>query len=1387
MRKQVNHILHMNENSSECSSLRKALEKEDQTFQVTEARTFKEFETHLSKKPFDIVLSTLPVSGLKYRRIIEAAREKKPVVPVVMIVDPASEQMALEAINQGAVDYVLKTPNYHKRLPHRIRTVLKQGQLREKLHLTNFSLEEYAEQLKIVKELDQAAEESMRQYAERLEILHEIDQAILEAHSSNEIAKVASHHLKKLLFCQRISVLTFDFESNEATILATQNERDTRLCAGTVFPLQCLNSLEYFKQGKVRGVGDISQLSKPTEIEQGLQTERIRSCVSIPLIAQGKLIGALSLGSESANFFMPEQVNIAHEVADQIAVALQHARLHEQVRQYNVELEQRVADRTVELSSSNAKLERIAYELRQFIDTANAPIFGIDANGLINEWNLAAARITGYSKHEVLWKNLVEDFIAEDSKKSVRDVLDKALHGRDTSNFEFPLYTKDHQQIMVLLNASARRDDAGDIIGVIGVGQDITKRMRAEKALAWEAGINAATAELSQAVITMSSVENISHIVLEHAKRLTSSKYGLVGFIDSETGKLICSTKDREIWNDCHIADSDIHSKKVEKLCDWVLKHRKPLLRNALSKSLRTTETPQRHLSIRQFLSVPALIDGKVIGLISLANPDRNYTERDLTVVKRLAWLYAFALRRRQSEEEIRRLTIAVEQSATVMMITDLDGNIVFVNNAFEESTGYTKKEVLGQNPRIFKTDYLPDNVYKHLWETISKGHVWNGKFLNKRKDKSLYWEKAIITPITDSKGNIVNYIAVKEDITQQKTAEEALKKAKAEAEVANRLKTEFLANMSHEIRTPMNAILGFTELLFEDEDDLNKREKLKIIQYSGNQLLTLINDILDFSKIEAGKLEIEKKPFRLRRMFENICHQFEVKATEQSLSFTIEIEDGVPPVVIGDEHRISQIILNIVSNAFKFTPEGGSVHVDCLYSDGIVTIKITDTGIGIPKEKHQLIFSAFEQADASISRRHGGTGLGLAITKKLVGLMAGELSLESQVNVGSSFTVKLPLLPSQTKTEEKNFSLGRQEEAIYGNRTRGESMVQLWLQHSQEDPALEKIILEGIKRLSEKIKDLESALISENYTDIRFIAHTMKGWAGNLGFTEIQEKVLEIEHVMKYDQSNVRIMSSILSKLKNIISDIPEKYLTEDKILPQNLRKSRAAYHILVAEDDEINQMVIQEFLKKMSLSCDLAANGKIALQKLKKTSYDLLLLDMQMPVMNGIDVIKHIRSDGNLKDLYVVALTAYAMKGDARKYIDLGCNAYLSKPINKKTLQNTIFSVLPRLTKGAKKSVDSSDSEILREPDFILSQKNLQELHCIIRELKEHCDIFDPGRIYPLADRLINLSSAGSIELIKKELYTAADMFDDQAIKPIIRKLEEMLHDYERQNTHC
>ncbi len=365
---------------------------------------------------------------------------------------------------------------------------------------------------------------------------------------------------------------------------------------------------------------------------------------------------------------------------------------------------------------------------------------------------------------------------------------------------------------------------------------------------------------------------------------------------------------------------------------------------------------------------------------------------------------------RKGREESLRQLSEAVEQSPASVVITNAMGIIEYVNPKFCVLTGYNAEEAVGQYPSILQAGVQTDAHYRQMWETISAGKEWSGEFCNKKKNGEIFWETASISPITDDKGEITHYVAVKEDITRAKETAEALRAAKEEAEAANRAKGTFLANMSHEIRTPMNAILGFSQLLRRDTELTEvQRDHLESIVCSGDHLMELINDILEMSKIEAGRMQLHTTTFDLRDLLEGIERMFRLRTDAKGLTLSVEVSEEVPQAVLSDEGKIRQVLINLLGNAVKFTERGGlCVRVGLVESD--LLVRVEDTGVGIAAEDMACVFEPFEQT--VVGQRHsGGTGLGMPISRSFARLLGGDLTLDSEVGVGTTFSFRLPLV----------------------------------------------------------------------------------------------------------------------------------------------------------------------------------------------------------------------------------------------------------------------------------------------------------------------------------------------------------------------------------------
>ncbi|MCW8953073.1 MAG: PAS domain S-box protein [Rhodospirillales bacterium] len=403
------------------------------------------------------------------------------------------------------------------------------------------------------------------------------------------------------------------------------------------------------------------------------------------------------------------------------------------------------------------------------------------------------------------------------------------------------------------------------------------------------------------------------------------------------------------------------------------------------------------------FMAVIGVLTLIVFGGIGLAIILRPMTGRILVEAKQLS----------RQDHELRKLYQAVQQSGSSIIITSPKGSIEYVNPKFSEITGYAAEEVLGENPRILKSGRMKDEEYQLFWKTISDGNEWRGELQNKRKDGSLYWVLASISPVRGPEGEITNYVGIEEDITDRKLIEQQLIAAKEEAELSNRAKTEFLANMSHELRTPLNSVIGFSDIM--SREMFGPLGSPKYLEYvanvgdSGRHLLQLINDVLDVSRIETGDLSLAEQSIDIPTLFGSCRHLIEGRANANKVTLRVKTQSPISGL-LADARRVKQILLNLLSNAVKFTPKGGNVSLLAEYDEtGAIVFKVVDSGIGIAAEDIEKAMAVFGQVDSTLERRYEGTGLGLPLSKKLAELHGGTLTLTSTLGKGTTVTVRFP------------------------------------------------------------------------------------------------------------------------------------------------------------------------------------------------------------------------------------------------------------------------------------------------------------------------------------------------------------------------------------------
>ncbi|MDD2806388.1 MAG: PAS domain S-box protein [Elusimicrobiales bacterium] len=1019
---------------------------------------------------------------------------------------------------------------------------------------------------------------------------------------------------------------------------------------------------------------------------------------------------------------------------------------------------------------------------RGMFDSVAEGIYITDDKGAVTLLNQAGMDLLGYSEREVLGKNahiLFHHTLPDGSTNPLEGcpIMQVLRTGRPLRLNDQAFCAKDGRIIPVDCNSAPLKKD-GRITGQIIAFSDATASRRAAAAL---------KKAKDEAELVFQLVPSAVYTV-DPQMRVTSwnrRAAEITGFSAAEViGKPCSLFADQPCSKRCGLFDDSVP---------------KPI--SCAECTVRTKHGLIKIISKNAELLREA--DGKVIGGIE--------SFEDIT-------------ERRLAEGQLKLLSVAAEQSPSSLVITDTKGRIEYVNPKFCKVTGYTAEEAVGLNMRVFRSGQTPSGVYKELWETILAGGTWRGELLNKKKKGESFWESVSISGIKDEHGKIYKFIAIKEDITERKKAEDALResesrysaiannapetvlihqggrilfvneigtrisgypreeilgrniteflteesrrkvleamarrtegagpgdyevefvtkagpslhiivksapivyegqpavlavlvnvtarretelallKAKAAAEAANRAKSDFLANMSHEIRTPMNSIIGMAEMLLDTRLEDEQRRHLLTIQHAADALLYIINDILDISKIEAGLLKIDSAPYDPREVAESVAEMFAQRAAAKGLELILKVSTDMPSAVLGDGNRLRQIFINLVGNAMKFTLKGQiKISAELLHGTGAdwLVFSVADTGVGVSPENQKKLFRKFSQVDDSSTRKFGGTGLGLSITKALVELMGGSVSLESAEGKGSVFSFRLPCqacaAPLTRQTEHVSFT-GMRALLVDDNPDSIEILSQNMATWGFTTAAA-----------SNAPQGLE-VLKNSGKFDLVVVDHQMPGGDG-------EEFIKGAAAGGAAGGAKIIMLSSrvdnIPDSLRPAVAAFLPKPITRSGLFNAILRVFRPALaaaapaageaapagpdrshlRILVVEDNLDNQNLARLMLGKAGYKFDMAANGREALEKCAAFNYDLVLMDIQMPEMDGYEATFQLRKTEAYRKTPILALTAHGLESDVKKSLSFGMNAHITKPLKKRVL----YEALDKWLDARKKVLAVDDS---------------------------------------------------------------------------------------------
>jgi PAS domain S-box-containing protein len=663
------------------------------------------------------------------------------------------------------------------------------------------------------------------------------------------------------------------------------------------------------------------------------------------------------------------------------------------------------------------------------------------------------------------------------------------------------------------------------------------------------------------------------------------------------------------------------------------------------------------------------------------------------------------------ARSELRLLQILMDHTIDYVFFLDLQGRFIITNASFQNAlkVGFPGQEIGREFGECVEEQTAKEFATTSAMVLASGKPLLNHVSLFRFKNGEGHWVQSNKVPVVDRNRKCIGLVCVSRDITPQREYEEKLRTAIRQANLASQAKSDFLANVSHEIRTPINGIIGMSELCLETTLTSEQQSYLQSVLSCSNTLLTLINDILDFSKIEAGQLQLENISFNLLHCLEETVAQFSFQTLEKGLELVMDFDATLPQIVRGDPTRLKQIVYNLLSNAIKFTDQGEIVvrarPLELRDDHARIALAVSDTGIGIPQSRQEMIFQSFTQADASTTRKFGGTGLGLAICKKLCEIMGGSIRVESKPRKGSTFAVEIPFgVPARqpvSAAARLTRLKGLRVLIIDDNETNRTILSRLCEQWGFAPTAvpgglegLDQLELGVRKKQPYQIVLLDQHMPELSGLDVAALVLNRPSLAGI--------KIILLSSSLNLAESN---RAAALGVSRSLTKPVKQKYLldlileemgpgapapttsTEAAKSPEALRGDLAppsAYtprNILLVEDNPINQEVCLKRLNKMGHKVSVAANGAEAVEAYRKGEYDLVLMDVQMPVMDGFEATQRIRDIERARDRYtpIIAMTARAMKGDEEHCLRVGMDGYMAKPFSTAKLTEILQSIEP------------------------------------------------------------------------------------------------------------
>jgi len=940
-----------------------------------------------------------------------------------------------------------------------------------------------------------------------------------------------------------------------------------------------------------------------------------------------------------------------------------------------------------ERKRADEALKQSEEKYRNILESIQDGYCEVDLAGHYTFFNPAYCTIKGYTREELLGRSFRQNIGKENAQKLYQASKQAYKTGEPTKGIDWEIVKKDETRLYVESSVSLMKNDSGQPVGFRGLIRDITERKRAEEALKQ-------SEEKYRTIL-----ENIEdgYYEVDLAGNLT--------FFNDAMCRLLAYSRDELMGiNNLMYTDTE-NSEKLFQSFNKVYRIGEPIKDFNLEVTRKDGTKRFGEISI-SLIKDP---EGKPIGFRGIARDVTERKEIELELKKHREHLEEMVgVRTIELARTTNFLENILNSSLDGIITTDAGGNILYASSTIKNIIGYEKNEVTGKNVNRFFARGIEESK-KIITEVMEKGEIRGYELRFTKKSGESIVLNLSISLLRDEKGEVTGTTTVYRDVTEEKKMAKAIEQEKLRAEAATKAKSQFLANMSHEIRTPLNGIMGMSELCLETELDKEQTQIVGTINKEANSLLEIVNKILDFSKIEAGKLEIERVPFDLKNLLEDVIEGFSYQTIQKGLELISFISPDISTRIVGDPGRLRQVLRNLIGNAIKFTHEGKvvvKVELEQELADKIkLRFLVKDTGIGIPKEKQVIIFESFTQADGSTTRKYGGTGLGITISKQLAELMGGEIGVDSAEGKGSTFWFT-SVFSKQSETDSprrKEVPLSNVRVLVVDdNKTNRQTLIEnlkSWSAVPVEAESAKKA-LSILKGSMAKRKQVNLILIDLNIPDMNGFdlarkIRSVKSFSlipiiiltsvGNPGDGKTCRNI-GIEGYLKRpvrERDLRRAIETVLGPSNGGESGRKIDLVTQHSIAEGDRKEIR----ILLAEDYPTNQQVAKRHLDHAGYQVDLAEDGEQALEAFKRKHYDLILMDLQMPHMDGYQATKAIRAlesalaamenknaHKTMPRVPIIAMTAHAMKEYKELCLEAGMDDFLSKPLTKKELLSMV-----------------------------------------------------------------------------------------------------------------